>query len=108
MKFALDRIEHENTFLAFMGTATAEIHAGISTTGARFMDSALQTMKAALEAIRDTATSALARIEQSHQDHSMRWKCKQCRYVKHFTKPVSLEAAGRCPRCKSTEFKPIL
>ena len=34
----------------------------------------------------------------------MRWRCKDCRYVKHFTRPVPLEAAGRCPRCKSTEL----
>ncbi len=38
----------------------------------------------------------------------MRWKCKGCRYIKHFTRPVAFEAAGRCPRCKSTEFRPIL
>jgi Zn finger protein HypA/HybF involved in hydrogenase expression len=72
------------------------------------MDSAHQALKAALEAIRDTALKALSQIEQSHQDHSMRWKCKQCQYVKHFTKPVSLETTGRCPRCKTTEFRPIL
>jgi predicted Zn-ribbon and HTH transcriptional regulator len=72
------------------------------------MDSAHQALKTALEAVRDIALKALSEIEPSHQDHSMRWKCKQCQYVKHFTKPVSLETAGRCPRCKSTEFKPIL
>jgi predicted Zn-ribbon and HTH transcriptional regulator len=35
----------------------------------------------------------------------MRWKCKDCRYIKHFTRPVPLEAAGRCPRCKSVSFQ---
>ena len=72
------------------------------------MDSAVKTLKAALEAIRDTAMAALKQVEQSKEQRSMRWKCKACQYVKHFTKAVSLEATGRCPRCKSTEFRPIL
>jgi Zn finger protein HypA/HybF involved in hydrogenase expression len=72
------------------------------------MDSAVKTLKAALEAIRDTAMAALKQVEQSEEQRSMRWKCKACQYVKHFTKAVPLEAAGRCPRCKSSEFRPIL
>jgi rubrerythrin len=79
-----------------------------STVGAKFMDSTLKTLKADLEAIRDRATNALKQIEQSQEHRSMRWECKECQYVKHFTKPVTSEAAGRCPRCKSTEFKAIL
>jgi len=71
------------------------------------MDPALPTLKTTLEAIRDMATKALDQSGQPQQEHSMRWKCKDCEYTKHFTKPVSLEAAGRCPRCKCTEFRPI-
>ena len=71
------------------------------------MDLALKTVKAALEAIRNTALDALNQIEQSQEECSRRWRCKACRYIKHFTKPVPLEAAGRCPRCKNTEFRPI-
>jgi predicted Zn-ribbon and HTH transcriptional regulator len=72
------------------------------------MDSAIKTLKAALEAVRDTAMDALRQIERPQEQHSMRWECKACRYIKHFTRPVTLEAAGRCPRCKSTEFRPVL
>jgi Zn finger protein HypA/HybF involved in hydrogenase expression len=72
------------------------------------MDSAHEAMRAALEAIRDQTLNALNQIGASHDERSMRWSCKTCHYVKHFTKPVSLEAAGRCPRCKNTEFRPIL
>ena len=71
------------------------------------MDSAHQGMKAALEAIRDMALNALNQIRASHEERSMGWKCETCQYVKRFTKAVSLETAGRCPRCKSTEFTPI-
>jgi predicted Zn-ribbon and HTH transcriptional regulator len=72
------------------------------------MDPTLKRLKAALEAIRDMAMNTLNEIDQPQEERSMRWGCKACRYIKHFTRPVSLEAAGRCPRCKSTEFRPIL
>jgi predicted Zn-ribbon and HTH transcriptional regulator len=69
------------------------------------MESAHQALTSALRSIRDQADSVLKQIERPQEQHSMRWKCKACRYMKHFTKPVALEAAGRCPRCKSPEFK---
>jgi hypothetical protein len=78
-----------------------------SANGAGFMDPTLKPLKTAFEAIRDTAIKALSQIEQSQEERSMRWKCKECEYIKHFTKPVLLETTGRCPRCKSTEFRPI-
>ena len=71
------------------------------------MDPTLKTMKNRLAAIRCMATNALSHIKRPQGEYSMRWTCKACGYVKHFTKPVSLEAAGRSPRCKSTEFRPI-
>jgi predicted nucleic-acid-binding Zn-ribbon protein len=71
------------------------------------MDPTHQAMISALRSIRDQADSALKQIEQPQEQRSMRWKCKECRYIKHFTRPVPLEAAGRCPRCRCTEFTPI-
>jgi lipopolysaccharide biosynthesis regulator YciM len=46
------------------------------------MDPTLQPLKAAFEAIRDTAMNALSQIEQSREERSMRWKCKECEYIK--------------------------
>jgi predicted Zn-ribbon and HTH transcriptional regulator len=97
--------EHEN---AVASTLVAHPDEKMSADGIEFMDSALKTLKAALEAVRDLAVNALNQIGQSEDECSMRWKCKECRYIKHFTRAVTLEAAGRCPRCKSTEFRPIL
>jgi predicted Zn-ribbon and HTH transcriptional regulator len=91
-----------------LGASVAQANRETSTDGIEFMDPALKTLKTTLEAIRDMAISALNQIAESQDERSMRWKCKECRYVKHFTRPVPLEAAGRCPRCKSTEFRPIL
>lgn len=72
------------------------------------MESPPKPLKTMLEAIRDLATNALTQIAQSQEEYSMRWKCKDCQYTKHFTRPVTLEAAGKCPRCKSTKFTLVL
>jgi hypothetical protein len=69
------------------------------------MDSTLKTLKVSLQAIRDTALEALNEIEQSPQDYSMRWQCTGCQYMKHFTKPVPLEAAGRCLDAKAQNLR---
>ena len=91
-----------------MGARVAQDDPKISADGIEFMDSPPKTLIAALEAIRDVAANALNRIGPPQDEHSMRWKCKDCQYIKRFTRPVVLETAGRCPRCKSTKFRPIL
>jgi predicted Zn-ribbon and HTH transcriptional regulator len=91
-----------------MGARVAQDNPETSADGIEFMDSTPKTLIAALEAIRDMAANALNQIMRPQEEHSMRWKCKGCHYIKNFTKPVPLESAGRCPRCKSTEFRPIL
>jgi len=64
-------------------------------------------LRAALKTIREQADDALKQLEAAEEERAMRWECKECAYVKRFTRPVPLEAAGRCPRCKSTEFEPV-
>jgi predicted Zn-ribbon and HTH transcriptional regulator len=91
-----------------MGARVAQDNPETSADGIEFMDSTPKTLKAVLEAIRDMAANALNQTGPTQEEHSMRWKCKDCQYIKRFTRPVVLETAGRCPRCKSTEFRPIL
>ena len=80
----------------------------VSSTQIRFMaEKSLTPLKAILETIRERADYALKQLQDAQEERSMRWRCKDCQYVKHFTKPVVLEAAGRCPRCKSTSFEPV-
>ena len=100
--------EHEIYFTVLMGARVAQDNPETSADGIEFMDSTPKTLKAVLEAIRDMAANALNQIGPSQEEHSMRWKCKDCQDIKRFTRPVVLETAGRCPRCKSTEFRPIL
>jgi predicted Zn-ribbon and HTH transcriptional regulator len=71
-------------------------------------ETSLKPLKAILEAIREQADYALKRLQDAEEKRSMRWKCKDCRYIKHFTRPIPLEAIGRCPRCKSTSFEAII
>jgi len=68
----------------------------------------LQSIRATLETIREQADHALKQLKGVEEMRAMRWICKDCRYTKHFTKPVPLETAGRCPRCKSISFERIL
>jgi rubrerythrin len=72
------------------------------------MKSPPKPLRGTLEAIRDLAMNALNQIAKSEEEYSMRWKCKECQYTKHFTRPVTLEAAGKCPRCKRATPTPIL
>ncbi len=67
----------------------------------------LKPLKAILERIREQADFALKQLQELEEERSMRWKCKDCNYIKHFTRPVSLEADGRCPRCESIWFQSL-
>jgi len=100
--------EHESVATSALVAPVAQANRKTSADGIEFMDPTLKTLKASLEAIRDVAMKALTQIEQSREQHSIRWICKQCRYIKQFTTPVVLETVGRCPRCKSIEFRPVL
>ena len=66
-----------------------------------------KTLKAILKTIRERADYALKQLQDAEDDRAFRWKCKECGYIKHFTRPASLEATGRCPRCKSTSFEVV-
>jgi len=66
-----------------------------------------KTLKAALEAIREQTDRALKQLQNAQEQRSMRWKCKDCGYIKHFTRPVPLESVANCPRCKSTSFEAV-
>jgi predicted Zn-ribbon and HTH transcriptional regulator len=83
----------------------ATTQASTATRTQSMAETSLKPLKAILERIREQADFALKQLQASEQERSMRWKCKGCEYVKHFTRPVPLEAAGQCPRCKSVSFQ---
>jgi len=60
-----------------------------------------------LERIREDTEQALSSLRDSAgEERALAWKCEGCGYIKHFTRSVSIEVLGRCPRCKSDEFVP--
>jgi predicted Zn-ribbon and HTH transcriptional regulator len=67
----------------------------------------LKPLRAILETIRQQADYALKQLQEAEEQRSMRWKCKDCAYIKFFTRPVPLESTGRCPRCKSISFEAV-
>ncbi|PYK10716.1 MAG: hypothetical protein DME65_09065 [Verrucomicrobia bacterium] len=86
--------------------AAAKITQACATTRIQSMaETSLKPLKAILEKIREQADFALKQLQQSEEQRSTRWKCKDCKYTKHFTRPVPLEAAGQCPRCKSSSLQ---
>jgi len=87
--------------------ATKAAQASPATRTEFMAETSLKPLKAILETIREQVDFALKQLQQSEEERSMRWRCKDCKYIKHFTRPVSLESAGRCPRCKSISFQCI-
>jgi hypothetical protein len=75
-----------------LGAHIAETDWQVSTVGIEFMESPPKPLNAMLEAIRDLATNALTQIAKSQEEYSMRWKCKDCQYTKHFTRPVTMQS----------------
>jgi hypothetical protein len=77
------------------------------TDGTQSVDPKIETLTAALKAIRDRADAALKDVEQSVTERrSLGWKCMGCGNVKHFTRPAFAEVAAPCPKCRGTVFEP--
>jgi len=54
-------------------------------------EASVKPLKAILETIREQADFALKQLQKSEEERSMRWRCKDCQYVKHFNQAVPLE-----------------
>jgi predicted Zn-ribbon and HTH transcriptional regulator len=67
----------------------------------------LKPIRAILETIRERADYALKYLQEEEEERAMQWRCKDCHYVKYFTRPATLESAGKCPRCKSVSFEAV-
>jgi hypothetical protein len=99
--------EHEDTIIPFLGAVIAQIHRQTSTTGAGFMDSALDALIFALTSISDQVDSVLRKIDNRNEKGSLAWKCIGCGNIKHFTRPALAEVAAPCPNCGGEAFDPV-
>jgi predicted Zn-ribbon and HTH transcriptional regulator len=95
----------ETSTTPYTSAATKATQASTATGIESMGETSLKPLKAILETIREQADFALKQLQQSEDERSMRWRCKDCKYTKHFTRPVPLKAAGRCPGCKSISFQ---
>ena len=68
-------------------------------------ETSLKPLKAILETIRDQADYALKQLQDAEEQRSMRWRCKNCGYIKRFTRPVPQETAEDCPKCEGRLFE---
>jgi len=71
-------------------------------------ETSLKPLRAILETIRERADYALKQLQEAGEQRALRWRCKNCHYIKYFTKPVPLEVVEKCPRCKSISFEAVL
>lgn len=68
-------------------------------------EASTKTLKVALEAIRERADSALKQIQESEEQRSMRWKCKDCEYVKHLPDQFRWRPQENAPDVKALRFR---
>jgi rubrerythrin len=69
------------------------------------METPLDTLATALRRIRDHADAVLKKIESPAERRSLAWKCRNCGYIKHFSKPAIAEVSAPCPRCRGDAFE---
>jgi len=63
----------------------------------------LKPLKKLFEEIREKATFGLEQIASLDAPKFPKWRCSACGYLKHFTRPVTVEAAAPC-KCGSVEM----
>ena len=98
-------IEHEN---AVGETSATPAHSlpSPATTGTHPMAETADQIRNVLERIRDDAQEALKLLGNSVDQRSLAWKCAKCGNIKHFTRPVLVEVAAPCPKCRGELFGP--
>jgi predicted Zn-ribbon and HTH transcriptional regulator len=68
---------------------------------------ALRKVEMRLSQIRLQAIAALQEIADLDVICEPHWVCLGCGYEKHFTKPATIAACEKCPRCQSEDFAPM-
>jgi predicted Zn-ribbon and HTH transcriptional regulator len=69
---------------------------------------ALKPLREALEQVRDRLDGIIARLRSREELRCLRWRCKSCGYMKHFTRPMPAHVAPPCPKCKGADFQAML
>ena len=69
-------------------------------------EKALTTLRESLEHARQMLDYVIGRLKSAEQPRHLRWRCRRCEYIKHFTRPMPHDVASPCPRCMNGDFEP--
>ena len=67
-------------------------------------EEALKPIREVLEHVRERLDYALTRLKSFDEVRWLRWRCVDCGYIKHFTRPMPAEVAPPCPKCGGKTF----
>ena len=70
-------------------------------------EEALKPIREVLEKARERMDYAIARLKSFEELRCLRWRCLRCGYIKRFTKPMPVEVAPPCPKCRAAEFEAV-
>jgi hypothetical protein len=71
-------------------------------------ETSLKPRKAILETVREQADFALKQLQKSEDERSTRWKCKDCRFIKHSRGPFHWKRLADVPGAKAFRFNASL
>ena len=67
-------------------------------------EEALRPIREALEQVRERLDFALARLKSFDELRCMRWRCVDCGYIKHFTRPNAGRSRAALPQVRGKTF----
>ena len=70
-------------------------------------EEALKPILEVLEHVQERLDFALSRLKSFDELRCLRWRCVDCGYIKHFTRPMPAEVAPPCPKCGGTNFTAV-
>jgi rubrerythrin len=70
-------------------------------------EEALKPLRQVLENAREQLDIALRRLKSLDELRCLRWRCLDCGYIKHFTRPMPAEVAPPCPKCAGKKFTAV-
>jgi len=70
-------------------------------------EEALKPLREVLERAREQLDLALRRLKSLEELRCLRWRCIDCGYIKHFTRPMPAEVAPPCPKCAGKKFTAV-
>lgn len=72
-----------------------------------YQEEALRPIRDILEKVRCQLEEAMARLKSYDELRTLRWRCTECGYIKHFMCPMPADVAPPCPKCAGKKFEAL-